>query len=82
MLNSAAVEQTHFKGGCCLKHTRILCVFALLNAGMITQLEQNEGKLEQSSDLIRMTSYPHLKCSNGSLETPGKSYNSFYDLIG
>lgn len=79
MLNSAAIEQTHFKGGCFL---RILCVFALLNAGMITQLEQNEGKLEQSSDLIRMTSHPHLKCSNGSLETPGKSYNSFHDLIG
>lgn len=67
MLNTAADQQTHFKSG---RFLRILCVFAFLNEEMITQLENKEENLEQSSDLIRMASYPYLKCSNGCLETP------------
>lgn len=67
MLNTAALKQTHFKGG---RFLRIMCVFAFLNKEMITQLENKEEKLEQSSDLITMVSYPHLKCSKGCLETP------------
>lgn len=64
MLNMAALKQTHFKGG---RFLRIMCVFAFLNKEMITQLENKE---EQSSDLITIVSYPHLKCSKGCLETP------------
>lgn len=67
MLDKAAVEQTHFKG---VRFLRIMCVFAFLNKEMITQLENKEEKLEQSSDLIRIASHPHLKCSRGCLETP------------
>lgn len=46
--------------------------FAFLNEEMITQLENKEENLEQSSDLIRMASYPHLKCSKGCL-MPGNT---------
>lgn len=67
MLNSAVVKRTHFKGSRVIRTT---CVLAPLKEETITQLENKEEKLEHSSDLIRMASFPHLKCSNGCLGTP------------